>query len=987
MANAAEIAALPSVVIPFPIAVSLVHAIRSKRFNGVISDRNLTVQREDDQGCCVAFESRRHHIYLALFAVISFGGIVFGVIAVIFLFVDHRGPVWWAVLLAALPLSLLWSPSLQKLTTSFEKVEKEKQSARRQSARWMAGIINGAVKLSSVIGFAVLMLHTCIVHKRQQCVLSHISTAWQYVAPFVFALGSSLCAYLLSWLAFRIKMHFAGVYAPLFLASFASIILLFYPSFPCSTLNVTVAAKYCDKSHHDGVWMALVFLAIAELCAVVTIAVCRRKTHPLVREEDLFIHPCYNGPFLGQTVLLNLKTTLNFAQLSVNKNEVTVIIASTMYHESPDEQTKLFRSIQKLYENQNSLPRSKEGGTSGYKFEWHILFDDAVDKTSGDCNKHVKTLLDIFKRNGANLLSRNDDLPYGRQIKVRLNGGDVEGDDANKPIFPVVIHLKDTSKWKQKKRWSQVMYLQYILNFRCNLKSNCTNKLEKEKTYILTTDGDVNFSPTAVDVLLDRLNMDAKVGSVSGRVYPVGEGFVVWYQQFEYAAGYWLQKVAEHVFGTVMCSPGCFSAFRVEALNEVLEEYSKTAKTANDFLKMDMGEDRWLSTLLIRKGWRLDYAASSKCETKCPDSFDDFYKQRRRWIPSTLANIFYLGSESKSIWHTNEAFPLTYILYLIIFILSTIVGPSTILLVMAAGLEYSIGSATDTRYVLMLVSLYGFALVIFFYVWVCFYCCESTQLFVAKVLTFFFAFVMAGVLVGVVLQVAQGLHFRTATPTAHPIIIIPPGGPNVSSVYESISLLGNSSTVSDKLKSIAISTWYLGGILFIFVIAALLHISDIFVLFKGILYLFCLPSGFILMTAFALCNLTNQSWGTRVKSEKSEIEGKTLHRRFLEGLAILRIYCCCCCKELDLERGKENDEDKNEEPKDDEEEDPKLEDDSGIAAELPVINDEKELDVDEKKAREDKIKKLKDEKEFWENVSESDEIDIRAKGRQRGEKG
>ena len=39
-----------------------------------------------------------------------------------------------------------------------------------------------------------------------------------------------------------------------------------------------------------------------------------------------------------------------------------------------------------------------------------------------------------------------------------------------------------------------------------------------------------------------------------------------WYQMFEYAVGHWFQKATEHVMGCVLCSPGCFSLFRGEAL-------------------------------------------------------------------------------------------------------------------------------------------------------------------------------------------------------------------------------------------------------------------------------------------------------------------------------------------------------------------------------------------------------------------------------------
>lgn len=41
---------------------------------------------------------------------------------------------------------------------------------------------------------------------------------------------------------------------------------------------------------------------------------------------------------------------------------------------------------------------------------------------------------------------------------------------------------------------------------------------------------------------------------------------MVWYQKFEYAIAHWFQKAAEHVFGCVLCAPGCFSLFRASAL-------------------------------------------------------------------------------------------------------------------------------------------------------------------------------------------------------------------------------------------------------------------------------------------------------------------------------------------------------------------------------------------------------------------------------------
>lgn len=147
-------------------------------------------------------------------------------------------------------------------------------------------------------------------------------------------------------------------------------------------------------------------------------------------------------------------------------------------------------------------------------------------------------------------------------------------------------------------------------------------------------------------------------------------GPMVWYQKFEYAVGHWLQKTAEHVFGSVLCSPGCFSLFRGSALmdDNVLKRYTTTSTRAAEYVQYDqgwhkqthtslflncslniyslyglcmyifVGEDRWLCTLLLQQGWRVEYNAASDAYTNSPQEFKEFYNQRRRWGPSTLAN-------------------------------------------------------------------------------------------------------------------------------------------------------------------------------------------------------------------------------------------------------------------------------------------------------------------------------------------------------------
>ena len=43
------------------------------------------------------------------------------------------------------------------------------------------------------------------------------------------------------------------------------------------------------------------------------------------------------------------------------------------------------------------------------------------------------------------------------------------------------------------------------------------------------------------------------------------------------------------MFGSVLCSPGCFSVYRATALRDVLGTYATEINSAMDFLTKDMG--------------------------------------------------------------------------------------------------------------------------------------------------------------------------------------------------------------------------------------------------------------------------------------------------------------------------------------------------------------------------------------------------------------
>ena len=370
----------------------------------------------------------------------------------------------------------------------------------------------------------------------------------------------------------------------------------------------------------------------------------------LSNDADLFWKPSYNGVFLEQYMLLNRKTNITgyYARQIGSENDPCEIardshiyICSTMYHENEDEMKQLLTSINCI------AMASKSDSEIQHKYESHIFFDGGC--LGQHLNQWVMQLLGLLE--GTLSVDPADVTkvftPYGIQLKYVLEGN-----------MPLYIHIKDQSKVKNKKRWSQVMYMKYVLNYRIEQR-----KIPKDKVFILTTDADVKFNSDSVVTLLDILACDRGVGAVCARTHPLGSGPVVWYQIFDYAVGHWFQKAAEHILGCVLCCPGCFSVFRVSALEQVLDIYSSSVENGFDFLTKDMGEDRWLCTLLIQAGWRLEYCAVSQDHTFCPETFEEFYKQRRRWIPSTVANLAKVIGSYRRITSNNDSISILFVLY------------------------------------------------------------------------------------------------------------------------------------------------------------------------------------------------------------------------------------------------------------------------------------------------------------------------------------
>lgn len=142
---------------------------------------------------------------------------------------------------------------------------------------------------------------------------------------------------------------------------------------------------------------------------------------------------------------------------------------------------------------------------------------------------------------------------------------------------------------------------------------------------VVAVDADSVVEPTAIGRAVGTLQSDDDVGAVAGTV-KVGnrDGHLARMQALEYVVGINTLRRAFALFDSVMVVPGCFGAFRREALDEV-----------GGYDPDTVAEDFDLTVRLLKAGWRVR-TTDGVVTTEAPFSLGDLYRQRLRW---TRGNI------------------------------------------------------------------------------------------------------------------------------------------------------------------------------------------------------------------------------------------------------------------------------------------------------------------------------------------------------------
>ena len=269
--------------------------------------------------------------------------------------------------------------------------------------------------------------------------------------------------------------------------------------------------------------------------------------------------------------------------------------------------------------------------------------------------------------------------------------------------------------------------------------------------------------------------------------------------------------------------------------DNVMNRYLTTAEEPREFIQYDQGEDRWLCTLLIQQGYRVEYCAGSDALTFAPEKITEYFTQQRRWITSTMANVLDLIGSYKTTVEKNRDISYFFMLYQTILFLASLLSPATIIMLIAGSYNAILGTPLLHSYLL------GISAALF-YTLVCLFIKNDLQIMVGIMLSAIYAVVMMLVVVALI----------------------------VNSSYESI--------VSPNVA-------FLTAITVLFLVAALLHPRELLCLVPGLLYIFAIPFSSLFLIIYSIANMNVVSWGTRevprakTKEEIEQEEQEELERK------------------------------------------------------------------------------------------------------------
>ncbi|MES9996323.1 glycosyltransferase [Desulfovibrio aminophilus] len=151
----------------------------------------------------------------------------------------------------------------------------------------------------------------------------------------------------------------------------------------------------------------------------------------------------------------------------------------------------------------------------------------------------------------------------------------------------------------------------------------------------VTIDSDSLVDPDTLRKLVSPFVADERVGATAGnvRVLNLREGLIPKMMDVAFTLSFDFLRLAQSKLNTVFCTPGALSAYRGDVLAPHLEEWAEEqfmGRYAN------IGEDRGLANIILRKGFHILFQQNALVWTNVPVKYKGLCKMLVRWGRSNV---------------------------------------------------------------------------------------------------------------------------------------------------------------------------------------------------------------------------------------------------------------------------------------------------------------------------------------------------------------
>ena len=162
----------------------------------------------------------------------------------------------------------------------------------------------------------------------------------------------------------------------------------------------------------------------------------------------------------------------------------------------------------------------------------------------------------------------------------------------------------------------------------------CTGIERAKGEVVVTIDSDSEIVPDALKKIVSPF-ADPEVGAIAGnvRVMNLKEGCLPKMLDTAFAFGFEFMRAAQSKIHSVLCTPGALSAYRTAAVRPLLNAWKNQTFLGRP---ATIGEDRAITSMLIRAGWHSGFQSDAFVYTQMPVTYSGVFKMLTRWCRSDI---------------------------------------------------------------------------------------------------------------------------------------------------------------------------------------------------------------------------------------------------------------------------------------------------------------------------------------------------------------